>query len=185
MPENKIKISFAPLLLILVLIALALGVGFVWDAIRTTNKLRMLEQKVELIYKSHEAEFLAIADFNSFTESAKLLCTINAPEKNIYYVYVLRKLPDGDLKLFRSRYEQNCDYEHPTNAYEDTGFSFNDQKELEKALNNNQTTSSNKELFKSLTYWNAEGSLYAFTPIKNGQETAGWVVLRLPKTTDI
>lgn len=178
--SNTIKISFAPLFFFFVLIAVAITVGFVWDSVRTANKLKLLEQKVEVIYKSHTTEFLEIVVFNDVYRAKLLLANINIPEKNIYYVSVLRKTPQG-LALVYNEYM----YSYPPRYenYQEITFSYEDDERIKKVLSDSKTTTAKEVLFRNV--WNDEANLYAFTPIKNGQETVGWVVLRLPKTTDI
>lgn len=175
---DKIKITFWPFLIITVFVTFFLIIGIIIDKNRTSYKLEKITNQIEKIYQAHTREFIEIAILSDIVRASNLLDTINAPEKGIYLISVLRKTPGG-WNFYKGGYP------YQNNNYSDYDVPLNSDQidKLNKILSPQQTTITLEPIFDHL--WWDKNNIYAFTPIKDKDSLVGYVVLKVGKAQNL
>lgn len=171
--SNSIKIIFGPFAIIFLVLSTFVLAGFIWDNIRTKEKLEKLSKHSERIYAAHVNDFIEIAKLTDPEKSGALLEQINALEQGVYAVHVLRKTAT-EWKIFSFKYPL---------YRKEISLPYEQAQKIEKTVDANNTVSISSELFDNL--WLDKKSLHAFTPIKEGGTLLGYVVVQLSKTKNI
>lgn len=171
--SNSIRIILRPFAVIFLILSTFVLVGFIWDDVRTKEKLEKLSKHSERIYAAHVDDFIEIAKLTDPVKSRALLEQINLPEQGVYSVHVLRKTASG-WKIFSTNFLLDR---------EDISLTYNQAQKVEKIVDADNTVGISSELFDNF-WWN-KNNLYAFTPIKEGGSFLGYVVVQLSKTKNI
>lgn len=170
---KTIKISFLPIIAISFIIVVLILIASIWDQSRTYQKLERLAAQSQQIYKAHAEDFVKIAELTDPILAGNLLNEINAPERGVYNIYVLRNTSEGMRLLIRAGKDWK----------EDVLLNPEQERKVKNVVDDSKTTTSTDEIFKN--FWWGDNSLYAFTPIKRGDSTIGYVMVVLPKSRNI
>ncbi|MDO8551172.1 MAG: hypothetical protein Q7S03_00615 [bacterium] len=172
------SINFKPLLFVFLFIVVLIFVGFIWDNVRTQAKLNKIGEHAQAIYKAHPQEFAEIASFKEPLKAGRYLNQINAPEKGVYRVRVVRKA-DNKWKLISINYYSIPYYDQPANERE---LSEEEKTLFEKVADDRDTTTTTDALLN--TEYDSQDNLYAIVPI-HSTETSAFLVISTKRTRNL
>lgn len=96
MMEDSIKISPKPFIFIALFLIAAVLLGSVMNYFRMRNRFDSLVDHSKVIYKAHFAEIDSLfKKEENLSEMQSVLENINAPEKNVYQIDIIRKIGES------------------------------------------------------------------------------------------